>query len=349
MKIGVIGCGTIANNAHIPAYMDNEKAEIKYFCDIIPERAAATVEKYGCGKAVTDYHEVINDPEIDAISVCTPNKVHSTITIEALKAGKHVLCEKPAARIYSEALEMQKAQHETGKVLNIGVCNRFNAGVNKLKELIDQGELGEVYQVYISFRSHRSIPGLGGAFTTNEIAGGGVMIDWGVHFFDIVMYCCGDPTPITASGETFSKLGAPIEEYVYKDMWAGPPVKDGIYDVEEGVTGMVRTDGPTITFNGAWAQNIGENEMFIDFMGTKGGIRLKYGSDFTFYSTKNSMLSTTTYKFDMPDMFKAEINSFIDCIESGEKLSSHIDTNIITAKMMDAIYRSAKEHKEVTL
>ncbi len=298
---------------------------------------------------MTDYKEVLNDPEVVAVSVCTPNKAHSEITIAALKAGKNVLCEKPAAREYSEALEMQKVQHETGKVLNIGVVNRFNAGVNKLKELIDQGELGEIYQVYVSFRSHRSIPGLGGAFTTNEIAGGGVMIDWGVHFFDIVMYACGDPKPLSVSGETFSKLGTPIDGYVYKDMWAGPPVKDGIYDVEEGVTGIVRTDGPVITFNGAWAQNIGVQEMFIDFIGTKGGIRLQYGADFTLYSTKNGMLTETKFSFNAPNMFQNEIDAFIDCIETGEKLPSHIDTNIITAKMMDAIYRSAKEHKEVTL
>lgn len=349
MKIGVIGCGTIANNAHIPSYMNNEKAEIKYFCDILPERAEAAVEKYGCGIAVADYREVLADPEVFAVSVCTPNKAHSEITIAALKAGKHVLCEKPAARVYEEALEMQKVQHETGRILNIGVVNRFNMGVNKLKELIDQGELGDVYQVYVSFRSHRSIPGLGGAFTTKEIAGGGVMIDWGVHFFDIVMYACGDPKPLTASAECFSKLGSPIDEYVFTDMWAGPPVSGGIYDVEEGVTGMIRTDGPVITFNGAWAQNIGETEMFIDFMGTKGGIRLQYGSDFTLYSTKNGMLTTTTYKFNMPDMFQNEIDNFIDCIESGEKQPSHIDTNIITAKMMNAIYRSAEEHKEIIL
>ncbi len=349
MKIGIIGCGTIANNAHIPSYLANEKAEIKYFCDIIPERAQAAVEKFGCGIAVTDYHEVINDPEIVAISVCTPNKMHSTIAIAALKAGKNVLCEKPAARVYSEALEMQKAQHETGKILNIGVVNRFNTGVNKIKELIDQGELGEVYQVYVSFRAHRSIPGLGGDFTTKEVAGGGVMIDWGVHFFDIVMYVCGDPTPLTATGETFSKLGKPIDDYVYKDMWAGPHISNGTYDVEEGVTGMVRTSGPIITFNGAWAQNIGENEMFIDFIGTKGGIRLQYGEDFTFYSTKNGMLTKTTFDFNMPKMFQNEIDAFVDCIESGEKLPSHIDINIITSKMMDAIYRSAEEHKEVTL
>ena len=349
MKIGVIGCGTIANAQHIPAYMKNEKAEIKYFCDVIFERAEEAVKKYGVGKAVADYNDVLSDPEVEAISVCTPNKMHSEIAIAALKAGKHVLCEKPAARLYSEALEMQKAQHESGKVLNIGVVNRFNMGVNKLKEMIDDGALGEVYQVYVSFRAHRSIPGLGGAFTTKEIAGGGVMIDWGVHFFDIVMYACGDPTPLTVTSETFSKLGLPIEDYTYKNMWAGPAKKNGIYDVEEGVTGMIRTTGPIITFNGAWAQNIGETEMFIDFIGTKGGIRLKYGEDFTFYSVQNGMLAKTTYDFNMPSMFQSEIDSFINCIESGEKLPSHIDTNIITAKMMDAIYVSAEEHKEVVL
>ena len=206
MKVGIIGCGTIANAQHIPAYMKNEKAEIKYFCDIELKKAEAAVEKYGCGIAVSDYKAVLDDPEIEAISVCTPNDVHAKITIEALKAGKNVLCEKPAARMYDDAVEMQKAQHETGKVLNIGVVNRFNLSVNKIKELIDDGELGNVYQIYVSFRSHRSIPGLGGAFTDSSIAGGGVMIDWGVHFFDIVMYCCGDPKVKTVSAEKFTYL-----------------------------------------------------------------------------------------------------------------------------------------------
>lgn len=349
MKVAVIGCGTIANTAHIPGYINNEETEIKYFCDILPERAAATVEKYHCGTAITDYHEALADPEIEAVSVCTPNKMHSTIAIDALRAGKNVLCEKPAARIYAEAQEMQKAQHETQKVLNIGVVNRFNTGVNKIKELIAQGELGEVYQVYVSFRSHRSIPGLGGDFTRKEVAGGGVMIDWGVHFFDIVMYCCSDPKVKSVSAEQFCKLGNPIEEYVYANMWAGPPKKDGVFNVEDAVTGIIRTEGPVISFNGAWAQNIGENEMFIDFLGTKGGIRLQYGSDFTFYSTKNGMLTKTTFEMESVKMFQEEIDAFVRCIKSGEKLPSHIDTNIITAEMMDAIYRSADQHKEILL
>lgn len=349
MKIGIIGCGAIANNAHIPSYMKNSDAEIKYFCDIIPERAEAAVKNYGCGIAVTDYREVLADDEIEAISVCTPNKVHSEIAISALKSGKNVLCEKPAAHILSEALEMQKAQHESGKVLNIGVVNRFNTNVNKIKEFIEQGKLGNVYNVYISFRSHRSIPGLGGDFTTKAIAGGGVLIDWGIHFLDIVMYCCGDPKTKTVSAEKFSKLGNPIENYVYTNMWAGPPKKDGICDVEEGITGIIRSEGPVITFNGAWAQNIGQDEMFIDFIGDKAGIRLQYGGSFTLYGTENGMLTKTEYSVQSIPMFENEINSFLRCIKTGERLPSHIDTNIITAKLMDAIYRSADLHKEVEL
>ena len=278
LKVAVIGCGAIANSAHIPSYLNNPDAEIKYFCDIIPERAQKAVEKYGCGTAIIDYHDALNDPEIEAVSVCTPNNMHPVIAIDALRAGKNVLCEKPAARTYAEALEMQKVQHETGKVLNIGVVNRFNNGVNVIKNIIDSGELGEVFHVYASFRAYRSIPGLGGDFTTKAVAGGGALIDWGVHYLDIVMYCCGDPIPKTVSGETFSRLGRDMKNYVYTDMWAGPPKYDGTYDVEDSVTGLIRTSGPVITLNGAWAQNIGEGASYIDFMGDIWGTRAASGS-----------------------------------------------------------------------
>ncbi len=347
--VAVIGCGSIANNAHIPAYLKNKDVKIKYFCDILPERAEKAVQDYGCGIAVTDYRQVIADAEVAAVSVCTPNNVHKEIAIAGMKAGKHVLCEKPAARTYAEVLEMQQVQHETGVTLNIGVVNRFNDAVNTIRRYISQGDLGEMLQAYVSFRSHRSIPGLGGAFTTKEIAGGGVLIDWGVHFLDIVMYCCGDPKPLTVTAETFSKLGRDIAGYTYKDMWAGPPILDGTYDVEEMITGMIRTQGPTISFNGAWAQNIFEDEMFIDFIGDKAGIRLAYGSDFTVYKTEHGSLVSYKPVFKSKNHFENEINQFIDCIRTGEKLASHIDTVIITAKMMQAIYDSAENHREIAL
>lgn len=350
MKVAVIGCGTIANSAHIPAYLKNPVAEIAYFCDIIPERAQAAVEKYGCGVAVTDYHDVLKDPEVKAVSVCTPNNMHPVIAMDAMRAGKDVLCEKPAARTYAEALEMQKVQHETGRLLLIGVVNRFNDGVRRMKQYIDEGRLGDIYHVYASFRAHRSIPGLGGAFTTKAIAGGGALIDWGVHFLDIVMFCTGDPKPRTVSGETFCKLGRSMRDYVYTDMWAGPPNYDGTYDVDDSVVGLIRTERPTISLHGAWAQNIGESEMYIDFMGDKGGIRLHYGADFTLYATENGALTAITPKFKAGNMFEHEIDAFVDAVEHpGVKPASHIDTVIVTARMMQAIYDSAAKHGEVSL
>lgn len=349
-KVAIIGCGTIANNAHIPAYMANPDAEIKYFCDILPEKAKAAVEKYKCGIAIKDYKEVLADPEVEAISVCTPNKMHSIITIDALKAGKNVLCEKPAARIYSEAKAMQEAQHKSGKVLNIGVVNRFNTAVNKLRSMIQNGDFGEIYHVYVSFRAHRSIPGLGGDFTTKEVAGGGVLIDWGVHYLDIVMYCMGDPEPKTVSSKAFSKLGVDMKNYVYEGMWAEDTKNvNGTYDVDDFVTGFVRTSGPTITFNGAWAQNIGISEAYIDFIGTKAGARLNYGGDFTVYTTACGGLVDLKPKFPENKMFQDEIDGFLKCIKTGEKLPSHIDTVAITAKMMQAMYDSSEQNKEIVL
>ena len=194
IKVAIIGCGKIANNAHEPAYeAARDISEVKYFCDILPERARALRDKYGSGEVIEDYHVILSDPEVTCVSVCTPNYVHAPITIDCLKAKKHVLCEKPAAVNAELAAQMQKAADDNGMILNIGVCNRFNTAVNKVRDLIAAGELGEIYHVYCSFRAHRSIPGLGGAFTTKAMAGGGALIDWGVHFIDLIFFCIAEP------------------------------------------------------------------------------------------------------------------------------------------------------------
>lgn len=347
LKIGIIGCGSIANSAHIPAYLKNDEAEIVYFCDILPHRAHKAVTDYGVGQAVTDYNEVLANATVDAVSICTPNDVHAKIAIDALASGKHVLCEKPAARTYDEALTMLDSQRAANKTLNIGVCNRFNTAVNRIRDLVSRGALGEVYHVYISFRSYRSIPGLGGAFTTKAIAGGGALIDWGVHFLDIVMYCTRDPQPKTVSGQAFCKLGKDIENYAYIDMWAGPPKKNGTYDVDDSVTALIRTEGPTITLHGAWAQNIGQNEMYIDFIGTKAGIRLQYGGNFTIYGVQDGALTETKPQYTSTNHYENEIDSFIHCIKTGEKNAADIETAVITSRIMQAIYDSSESGREI--
>ena len=351
IKVAVIGCGTIANSAHIPAYMKNDEVEIKYFCDIIPERAQACVEKYGCGTAVADYHDFLNDPEIEAVSVCTHNDFHSIIAIDFLRAGKNVLCEKPAARILSEALEMEKVSYETGRILSIGVCNRYANSVNHIRKLIADGELGDVYHVYASFRAHRSIPGLGGDFTTKACSGGGALIDWGVHYIDLILYCLGDPQVLTASGEAFCKLGKDMKNYVYESMWAEDTknTETGTYDVDDSVVGLVRTDSAVVSFNGAWAQNIGERETFIDFMGDKGGVRLDYCGNFRFWTTKNGMLTETTPTYRANDMHRSEVLDFVECVAKGERNRNDIKYAVGTSKILQAIYDSSEAHAEIKI
>jgi len=209
INIAVIGCGSIAVGAHISNYVKNEHVNIKYFCDIIPERADEQVKLHG-GKAIYNYKEILNDPELYAVSVCTHNDMHAPISIDFMRAGKDVLCEKPAARTLPEALEMQRVAKETGRLLIIGVVNRFGAYNNLVKKMIEDGELGEVFHVYCSFRDHRAIPGIGGDFTNKAKSGGGTLIDWGVHYLDLALYCCGEPEALTVSGQAFCKLGRDI-------------------------------------------------------------------------------------------------------------------------------------------
>jgi len=347
VKVAVIGNGTIANSAHGPAYYNNPLSEIKYAVDIIPERAQAFKEKFDAEYAVTDYREAIADPEVELVSVCVPNYLHAPITIDCLNAGKHVLCEKPAAMNYKEAYAMKQAADNNNRILNIGVVNRFHTAVNKVKELIEAGELGKLYHIYCSFRAYRSIPGLGGPFTTKSLAGGGVLIDWGVHYLDLILYCIGSPALKSVSAAAYSEMAKDMKSYVFTDMWAGPPDYNGTFDVEDFVTGMIRTSGPTITFNGAWAQNINERAAFIEFLGDKAGIKLQYGGNFTIWSSKDGMLLETTPTFTMSDMFYDEVDAFIKCAQEGKKIRSNIDNVIACSLLMDKIYESAAIGKEV--
>jgi predicted dehydrogenase len=215
--------------------------------------------------------------------------------------------------------------------------------------MIEAGELGDVYQIYCSFRAHRSIPGLGGPFTTKAHAGGGVLIDWGVHFLDLIFYSIGLPKVLTVSGEIHSQLGKDMPNYAYIDMWAGPPDYSGTYDVEDFVTGLIRTAGPTITLNGSWAQNIGESAMFVEFLGNKAGVKLDYFGSFKVYGTNKGALTEIIPSYHKADMFYDELDSFVKSSNENVKNRGNIDQVIITSEVMEALYKSAELGKEVSL
>ena len=217
IRTAVIGCGAIGE-FHARCYANNPKADLAYVVDIIPEKARDVGEQHGATNAIADYREALADPAVDVVSVCLPNDLHCPVTLDALGAGKHVMCEKPIALDGGEAERMRALARKRKKQLAIGVVNRFNDAVLLLRDTIRRGTIGDVYHVSVMFKAYRSIPGLGGWFTTKARAGGGVMIDWGVHYLDLVLFCLGFPEPKAVSGTAHGVLARDIRKYAYTGM-----------------------------------------------------------------------------------------------------------------------------------
>lgn len=346
VKIAIIGCGAIGKT-HAEAYAPDDRVEIAYVADPMPGRAEAFAAKHGAAKHTTDPQVAFRDPGVLAVDICLPNALHAPMSMAALQAGKHVLCEKPIALTLAEAQDMQAEAKKQQKALVIGVVNRYNNAVNQVKDMISAGDLGKLYHISFAFKAFRGIPGLGGWFTDKSQSGGGVMIDWGIHFLDVALYAAGLPAPQRVNGVAHSELAKDMAGYAYMGMWAGPPKYDGVYNVEEFVSGMVRTSGPMISFEGAWAQNIDKPAMYFDFLGTKAGLRLDYRKGFTLYGSEKGQLFEKTPRFREENDFQKELRAFIDTVTQGTPNRAHIDQVLVSQKVIDGFYRSAAQGCEV--
>jgi len=215
LRVGVIGCGSIARHRHLPEYAANPHVDIVAVCDIVEERAIEMAEKYGA-KAYTDYEKLFNAQETDVISVCLPNYLHAPVTIGALKAGNHVLCEKPMATSRDEALAMIQAAKESGKKLMIAHNQRFVASHKKAKALLESGELGKVYSFKTTFGHPGpegwSIDGRNSWFFDKKRAFIGALGDLGVHKADLIRYLLGEVQEVGAFVETSAKQGADVDD-----------------------------------------------------------------------------------------------------------------------------------------
>ncbi len=258
LKIGVIGCGSIAQHRHLPEYSWNKNVEIVAVCDINEERALEIGKKYDA-KAYTDYTELLADEEIDAVSVCTPNYLHAPISVAALNAGKHVLCEKPMATSSEEADQMIEAAEKSGKKLMIGHNQRFVKSHQKARELIKSGEIGKLY----SFRSafghggpeQWSVDGKESWFFQKEKAFIGAMGDLGVHKTDLLRYILG---------EEFVEVGAFVETNA-KDF----------ADVDDNAVCVLKTESGVIgTLAASWAYTSKEDNSTVIY-GEKAILRLE--------------------------------------------------------------------------
>ncbi|HUU42772.1 MAG TPA: Gfo/Idh/MocA family oxidoreductase [Planctomycetota bacterium] len=349
LRIGIIGTGSIANEVHIPGYrlLADRDVEIVALCDIKPEALKSTLARYSLDvPTYGNYNAMLRKEKLDAVSVCTPNNAHAPATVAALKAGCHVLCEKPIAKNAVEAKRMVDAAKKHRRKLQIGQHQRFQVKSQVIKRAIDAGMLGEIYFARAHALRRRGIPGWGN-FISKEIQGGGPLVDIGVHILDLVLYLMGFPKPVTVSGCSYTKFGKKKGVFGMLGQW---DVKK--YTVEDFAAGFVRfANGATLLLEASFAANIEGDPFNAWLLGTKGGADVFKPAIYT--EDAGTLWDLTPYGLPEPRIkhpaHSRGIELFVEAIRTNKPVLVPGEQCLITQKILDGIYRSAEIGREVRI
>ncbi|NLK08917.1 MAG: Gfo/Idh/MocA family oxidoreductase [Firmicutes bacterium] len=345
IRIGVIGVGGIAQYSHIPAYLNTPGIELVAVADINEKKLNYVAEKFSVPHKFVDYKDLLARQDIDAVSICTPNYLHIPMSIDALKAGKHVLCEKPVAVKGADAEAVIKEAEKQGKVFMGGFCTRFGKTSQFLKKQIEAGKFGDIYYAKGANIRRRGIPGLGGWFTTKEQSYGGSMLDIGVHALDRMYWLMGAPEPVAVSGAVFQAFkddavdgGWPPVDSRVGDVYAG------INDVDDMASGYVRFDnGATLLIEAGWASNA-EPASYIQLFGTKAGAVEGFRGVKVFADTEGTLLDVEPQVDTRANTYEAEIAHFADCIRNDKQPMTRPNEIINVAKIIEAVYKSSENN-----
>jgi len=353
LRIALVGCGGMGTRVHGPAFAEMPDAEIVAVCDIMPKNAADYGAALGLSadRICTDYRELLKMDGIDAVDIATPNKFHSEIAVAAMNAGKHVFCEKPDAINVQEVQKMKDAAESSGKILMVMRNNRYRETAQYLKKFIADGEMGEIYAGRCGWQRRRGIPGKGGWFTTKAISGGGPLIDLGVHMIDLAIYLMGNPRPITVSGCTYCKFAnSDIEDSVNSSF--GEKVENGTFDVEDLAMGFIRFDnGACLQIEFSWASNVDCERQFVELRGTKAGSKWETTDGVLRLYTENygKTVDITPNVTDHSMGHPENLRHFVDCVLYGKQPMFVPQQGLDMVKVLEAMYRSAAEGKEIAL
>ena len=356
IRVGIIGCGGIANGKHMPALKKVADCEMVAFCDIIPERAVEAAAKYGAegAKTYTDYKELLKDESIDVVHVCTPNRSHSFITVDALEAGKHVMCEKPMAINSAEAKKMLDAAKRTGKKLSIGYQSRFRDDAIYMKEEAEQGTFGEIYYAKATAIRRRAVP-TWGVFLNEYEQGGGPLIDIGTHALDLTLWLMNNYKPKYCVGTTYHKLNKDTDQGNAWGNW--DPDK---FSVEDSAFGfIVMENGATIVLESAWALNtLDVREAVTSICGTKAGadMGLAGSSALRINGIRNGRQYVLEPNFKAggaafndgaknADMATLEAQAWINAIRNDTDPVTLPEQAYCVTRILEGIYESAKTGK----
>jgi predicted dehydrogenase len=346
LRVGLIGVGGIAN-AHMPGWLDNPYAEAVAGCDVAEGALQTWGEKYGITKLSTKAEDLINDPDIDIIDVCTPNNYHAPLTIAALNAGKHVLCEKPLAPNPAQIQEMIAARDASGKMLMTAQHFRFSGAAKALKAEIGQGVLGEVYHAR-SWHLRRAAAPTRPGFILKEHATGGACIDIGVHILDLTLWFMGNPKPVAVTGISRTELAHKKGAF---SIWGGPIPQE--MNVEEFASAFVRFEnGATLILEVSWLlhHDTPSEDMQMWLYGTEGGCLWPKGEIYsTNYETQqlyNKQLKRTE---NIRPPHAQECIEFAQAIAEGRPSPVPAEESLQVMTILDAVYRSQESGGEIRL
>ena len=353
LKIGVVGAGAIATYGHIPAFQAISGVEVAAICDSNLERAQAAATRFSIPAAYADYREMLDKTKLDAISIGVPNALHAPVALAGLEHGLHVFCEKPMATSVADGEAMGAAAKKSGKVLAINMSNRPRPEILFMRKAIAEGYLGKVSYAYGRLIRRVGIPGFGSWFTRKELAGGGSLMDIGVHMLDMVLYTLDFPKISAVRGETQMVHGPQGRGL---GGWGMDKIPGGTFDVDDLAAIHLRmADGGLITIEVTWAF-YGRNEERIQIAGSEAGLDFfptLYGETQPLRVYRDDAIGPVELVPTVPKTderpWTIGMSRFIAaCQGEGEPVAS-AEEGLKILRLLDATNRSAAEKREVML
>ncbi len=345
LKVGVIGLGGIANT-HVPGWNASPYTELAAGSDINPAVFTTWREKYGVQRFYEDPMDLIRDPEIDIVDICTPNMYHANQAIAALEAGKDVICEKPLAPTPAEIRRMIEARDRSGKLLMTAQHFRFKGNSQAMKAEIDCGVLGKIYHARAWMLRRSGLP-VSPTFIYKANSGGGPCIDIGVHILDLTLWLMGHPKPVAVSGVARAELAHHAGAFT---SWGRKPVPPDM-DVEDFAAAFVRFDtGATLVLETSWLlhHNVQGEAARVWLYGTEGGCEWPDASFLeTNYQTRQLINRSLMLTQDTVEPHALECMEFARAVAEGLPSPVPPEHSLYVQTILDGIYRSQELGKEV--
>ena len=352
LKVGIIGTGWIAE-AHCESYLDMPDVEIVAGADLIPGKAEKFFKKYGLEnvRCYPDHKSMLENEELDAVSVCTYNATHAECTIDALNKGVNVLLEKPMCVTTEEAVEIMKAEKKSGKILSVGFQPRMDENMKMIKKIVESGALGKIYYIQTGGGRRRGIPN--GSFIEKRTAGIGAMGDIGCYSMDMVLNAIGYPKPLTVTGYTSDFFGTNPK---YNN-----PTDAARFDVEDFAAAFVRLEGDIILdFRISWAMHVNTPGDTI-IMGTEGALRIpstdcwngSVGGPMTLYHDVAGEQVETVIPIvankDDKGLFYHKVRTFLDAVKNNGEAPVPTSQILYNQAIIDGIVKSAQVGHEIEI